>query len=105
MIMDRQEYYRVYRETHREQIKATHQRWWKKNRERYLKGWRKDSTDRTYNRQVLYSVWNNYTDEVVIIDGTVPECAKAMGISEKSFASVMTRTLQGKTKNGLLKKH
>ena len=64
----------------------------------------KDDTDRLYKKIAVYSVWNNYTDEVVIIDGTVEECAKAMGISPNSFSSMMTRTHQGKTRKWTFEK-
>lgn len=46
----------------------------------------------------LYSVWNNFTDELIILDGTARQCADAMGISFKSFHSLKTRMNQGKLK-------
>lgn len=53
---------------------------------------------RTFNKRVLFTVWNNKTDELIILDGTTSECAKAMGIAEKTFASIVCRSKQGKLK-------
>lgn len=41
---------------------------------------------------VAYSVWNNKTDDIVIIDGTAEECAKAMGVTTKSFFTIVSKT-------------
>ena len=46
----------------------------------------------------LYTVYNNRTDELIILDGTVRQCAEAMGLSEKSFLSTATRSKNGKGK-------
>ena len=98
------EYNRAYYHAHKDKYREYHKRWYEKNKD-YFKGrFEKDSTATTYRRQVLYTVWNNYTDEVVIVDGNVVECAKAMGISEKSFHSIMTRTKQGKTRKWTFEK-
>lgn len=45
---------------------------------------------------IVYTVWNNRTDELVICDGTAPECAKAMGIKVGSFFSIITGTKNGR---------
>ena len=61
-------YQKSYYKEHKKQRDEYHKRWYQKNKHIY--GYkRKDSTSPTYNKQVLYSVWNNFTDEVVIIDG------------------------------------
>ena len=44
-----------------------------------------------------YTVWNNKTDELVILDGTSKECAKAMGITIQSFYSYLCKSKKGKT--------
>lgn len=44
----------------------------------------------------VYSVWNNKTDELVILDGTVHECVAAMGLASKaSFYSHISREKNG----------
>lgn len=47
-------------------------------------------------RFVVYTVWNNRTDELVICDGTASECAEAMGITIGSFFSIITGTKNGR---------
>lgn len=96
-------YAKAYRQEHKEEIKACKKAWWEKNKHFY-KYQRKDSKDRTYNKHFLFSVWNNYTDEVVIIDGNNVECAKAMGISVKSFYPLLTRVKQGKVQKWTIEK-
>lgn len=49
-------------------------------------------------RFIVYSVWDNRTDELIILDGEAPACAKAMGISFKSFYSTMNRVKHGEIK-------
>lgn len=96
-------YQKAYYQAHRKQINEYHNRWYQKNKHIY-KYQRKDSTSSTYNKQVLYSVWNNFTDEVVIIDGNYIECANAMGISVNSFYSVVSRAKHGKSKKWTIEK-
>jgi hypothetical protein len=44
----------------------------------------------------VYSVWNNKTDELVILDGTAEECIKAIGwASRASFYSHISRAKSG----------
>lgn len=44
----------------------------------------------------VYSVWNNKTDELVILDGTAEECIKAIGwASLASFYSHISRAKNG----------
>ena len=47
---------------------------------------------------VVYTVWNNKTDELVICDGTAPECAKAMGMTLGSFYSMICNEKTGRIK-------
>ena len=47
---------------------------------------------------VLYSVWDNRTDEVVIIDGTAKQCAEMMGRSLNCFYSTVRRSKSGEIK-------
>ena len=42
-----------------------------------------------------YSVYNDKTDEPLIIYGTADECAKAMGIQTNSFYRYIVRMRQG----------
>lgn len=96
-------YQKSYYKEHKKQINEYHNRWYQKNKHIY--GYkRKDSTSPTYNKQVLYSVWNNFTDEVVIVDGNYTECAKAMGISVNSFYSLVSRAKHGKSKKWTIEK-
>ena len=47
----------------------------------------------------VYTVYNNNTDELVILDGTREECAKAMGINYDTFHTVQWHFKHGhKTK-------
>lgn len=39
-----------------------------------------------------YTVWDKNTDELVILDGTSKECAKAMGITIQSFYSYLCKS-------------
>ena len=34
---------------------------------------------------VLYSVWRNSDDQLLILDGTADECCKVLGITRQSF--------------------
>lgn len=46
---------------------------------------------------IRYSVWDNHTEKLIIIDGTGPECAEAMGISYTgSFLPYLTRIKKGR---------
>lgn len=47
---------------------------------------------------IVYSVWDNRTDTLIIIDGEARECARAMNLSMKSFYSAVTKARQGITK-------
>lgn len=53
-----------------------------------------------------YTVYNNKTDFPVIVDGDAKECAKAMGISMRSFYYTVNRVKNGKNKKWtILKSH
>ena len=45
-----------------------------------------------------YTVYDNRTDELVILDGTAEQCARAMGLTAGSFYSAVTRARNGKVK-------
>ena len=45
----------------------------------------------------LYTVYDNKTDEPIIIDGTAKECAEAMGIKVESFYHAQYRSVRGMT--------
>ena len=92
-MTDKKEYQKQYYQKNRQRILDYH----KEYNKRY--GYRKkDRTESTFGREKLYSVWNNETDEVVIIDGNANECSKAMGISINSFYTLVTRCLKGELK-------
>lgn len=95
-------YQKAYYEKNKKRINKNHSRWYQKNKHFY--NVRKDSTSSEYGKQILYSVWNNITDEVVIIDGNYRECSKAMGVSEKSFYTLVTKACQGKSKKWTIEK-
>lgn len=42
-----------------------------------------------------YTVWNNKTDELLILDGTSKECAEAMGVTLGTFYSYLCKSKQG----------
>ena len=86
---------KLWYENHKEQAKANHKKWYAENREYLLKKRRLQYVHKPKCR-CLYTVWNNNTDEIVIVDGTVKQCADAMGINLSSFHSIRTRTKQGK---------
>lgn len=44
---------------------------------------------------VIYSVWDNKTDELVILDGSATACANRIGITEKSFLTLFTLHKKG----------
>ena len=96
-------YAKAYQQEHKEEIKACKKAWWEKNKH-YYKYQRKDSNDRTYNKHFLFSVWNNITDEVVVIDGNYIECSKAMGVSVKSFYTLVSKACRGKMKKWMIEK-
>lgn len=98
------EYQKSYYRKNKERILRYHKEWYEKNRELYNSKRNKDSTNPHYQNKVLYSVWNNFTDDVIIIDGTARECAAVMGIKECSFYSLVTRCMQGKCHKWTFKK-
>lgn len=51
--------------------------------------------DRGFHR---YTVYDNRTDDLVILDGTAEECARLMKITVPSFYSAVTRARNGKVK-------
>ena len=87
-----------YRQKHKEKISEYNKAYYQAHKEyfkEYDKKWRKKNKRVCIQKQTLYSVWNNYTDELIILDGTARQCADAMGISFKSFHSTRTRLKQG----------
>jgi hypothetical protein len=52
---------------------------------------------------MVYSIWNNKTDELVILDGTAKECAKMMGMGEGCFRSTISKVRSGKVKKWTVK--
>lgn len=48
---------------------------------------------------IVYTIWDNRADEVVIVDGEARDCAKAMGLTLSSFYSTIS-----KVKNGIVKR-
>lgn len=40
---------------------------------------------------VLYSIWRNSDDRLLILDGTVEECSKVLGITMRSFVERLSR--------------
>lgn len=95
-------YQKAYYEAHKEQKKEYHKKWYQENKHLYNE--RKDSSASSYWKKVLYSVWNNFTDEVVIIDGNNVECAKAMGVSNNSFYTLVSKASRGKMKKWTIEK-
>ena len=79
----------------KERQREYHRQWYQQNKEYIYRKKKKDKKSPTYRKRVLYSVWNNETDEVVIIDGNNVECARAMGVSQKSFYSLVTKNTKG----------
>ena len=45
---------------------------------------------------VYYTVYNNHTDELICLDATAEEAARAMGITMKSFYPLVANVLAGK---------
>lgn len=45
-----------------------------------------------------YTVYNNDTDELIILDGTAEQCAELMGIRRQSFYSLINLFRKGKLK-------
>lgn len=45
-----------------------------------------------------YTVYDNRTDELVILDGTAEQCARLMKMTVPSFYSAVTRAQNGKIK-------
>lgn len=52
----------------------------------------KGSLNQTHKR---YTVYNNYTDELVILDGDAYECAAALGITVKGFRELVCNVRRG----------
>ena len=52
---------------------------------------------------IAYTIWDNKTDELVILDGSGRECAEAMGMSYATFRSILTKVRQGKDKKWTIK--
>ena len=99
--MGNREYAKAYYHAHKEKCKAYHKKWYDRNKEyfaEYRRRKRIENGEPTSRTRVLYSVWNNYTDELVVLDANYEECAKAMGVSVRSFHSMMTRAKNGKLK-------
>lgn len=44
---------------------------------------------------IVYSVWDNRTDRLVILDGEARDCANAMGLKMSSFYSTVTKVKKG----------
>lgn len=97
-------YNRAYYQANKEKCKESQKRWRAKNKAYYSGLYAKKRMDSTYHKVILYSVWNNFTDEVVIIDGNFTECAKAMGVSVKSFYTLVTRATKGNIKKWTIEK-
>ena len=51
-----------------------------------------------------YTVYNNRTDELVILDGTAQECARAMNLTIASFYSAVSRAESGQAKRWFILK-
>ena len=47
---------------------------------------------------VVYTVWDNKTDNLIICDGLAKECANAMGMTVSSFYSTLSHLKSGKIK-------
>jgi hypothetical protein len=41
---------------------------------------------------VLYSIWRNEDDALLILDGTADECCELLGISHRTFLERLSRT-------------
>ena len=52
-----------------------------------------------------YTVYDNRTDFPVVVDGDIYECCKAMGVSVKSFHSIVSRACSGERKKWSIVKH
>jgi hypothetical protein len=87
------EYSAKYRLKHRDEYKEYHAKWYQENKHLYSYRHRNGAK---YRKQAIYSVWNNKTDEVIIIDGTAEQCAKAMGIKVESFYTASMKASRGK---------
>ena len=46
----------------------------------------------------VYSIWDNKTDEVVIVDASAPACARYLGISLHTFYTVVSHVRAGTDK-------
>lgn len=56
-------------------------------------------------RYCVYTVWDNRTDELIILDGTAPQCAEAMGVALSSFYAALTKTKAGRTKRWYIERN
>lgn len=52
---------------------------------------------------VRYSVYSAKDDMPIIIAGTIPQCAKALGITYTAFVSQASRQRNGQPKSGISK--
>ena len=50
---------------------------------------------------VRYTVWNNYTDQLIAVDETGPRCAELMGMKYNSFQPILSR---GKSRKWTIQK-
>ena len=42
--------------------------------------------------KILYSIWRNLDDQLIILDGTADECCALLGIPRKTFYEELSRT-------------
>lgn len=61
-------------------------------RKTIVSGHKRDKESRSY---VLYSIWDNRTDELVILDGTAQQCADMLRRSVNSFYATVSRAKSG----------
>ena len=54
---------------------------------------------------IRYSVYSVKDDMPIIIGGTIPQCAKALGITVNSFQSQASKQRHGRGKDGSKHKH
>jgi len=40
---------------------------------------------------ILYSIWNNQNDQLIILDGTADQCSKMLGITKDAFYHIVCR--------------
>lgn len=56
----------------------------------------KEGEQRYYPPQRRYTVWDNRSDEMVILDGSARDAARAMGVKISSFYTTVCRSRNGK---------